>query len=100
MGAQTVQIDWKQYLLACNALDGFVYVLTNESLPKFVKVGFTDRRPDIRASELYSTGVPSRFEVAFCFQLPDARDVEQRIHKALAQYRVRATESSLSARQT
>ncbi len=85
-----VFVEWDAYLRSCNAADGFVYVLTNESLPTVVKVGYTDRRPDVRAAELHSTGVPTPFKVSFCFQCGDPRAAERRVHAALAAYRVRS----------
>jgi len=34
---------------------GFVYVLTNESMPDLVKIGYTSRLTEDRAQELYTT---------------------------------------------
>lgn len=76
------------FLRSCNAADGFVYILINESLQGLIKIGFTDRRPDDRALELHTTGVPTPFKIAFCFQHRNARSAEQTIHKELASHRV------------
>lgn len=77
------------FLRACNAADGFVYILTNESLPGLIKIGYTDRRPDDRATELNTTGVPTPFKIVFCFQHIDARGAEQAIHADMGIHRVR-----------
>ena len=37
---------------------GYVYILTNPSMPGLVKVGKTTNTPNQRMSELHSTGVP------------------------------------------
>ena len=78
----------QSFLRACNAADGFVYILTNRSLPGLVKIGYTDRRPDERATELHTTGVPTPFEIAFCFQHSNARSAEKAIHAELGAHRV------------
>ena len=44
---------------------GYVYMLTNASMPGMFKVGRTVRDSRGRARELYTTGVPTPFEVAF-----------------------------------
>lgn len=67
---------------------GFVYVLTNESMPGIVKVGLTTWLPEDRAHSLFTTGVPTPFVVAYraVTSRPDA--VEQRAHKLLGNQRV------------
>ena len=84
----TAHAEILDFLRSCNAADGFVYILINESLPGLIKIGYTDRRPDDRAIELHTTGVPTPFKIAFCFQHMDARRVEQKIHSELGTYRV------------
>ena len=44
---------------------GFVYVLTNKSMPGLVKIGYTRELVEDRAKALFKTGVPSPFEVEF-----------------------------------
>jgi hypothetical protein len=54
-----------------------------------VKIGYTDRTPSERASELSgATGVPGLFKVERSWQLADAQSWERRVHSALAQHRV------------
>ena len=37
---------------------GWVYITSNKGQPGLIKVGYTDRDPEIRAGELGGTGVP------------------------------------------
>lgn len=68
---------------------GFVYVLTNPAMPGLVKIGCTDS-DDVgtRISQLYSTGVPVPFEVAFAARVPDIQEVERALHRAFAPNRI------------
>ena len=66
---------------------GFVYVLTNRGMPGLVKIGFTESLPEDRAKKLYTTGVPTGFEVAFRAATSRPRDLETRIHKNLEKHR-------------
>lgn len=71
---------------------GFVYVLTNRSMPGCVKIGYTLDDVENRAKDISSaTGVPQAFEVEFrCLTLnPDA--VERIVHDALNSKRVSDT---------
>lgn len=62
---------------------GYVYILTNESLGNLVKIGFTKNPPEHRASELYTTGVPTPYRVwAFDF-VENANKVEEEVHVRL-----------------
>lgn len=46
-------------------MSNIVYVLTNPAMPGIVKIGKTNREdPQVRMSELYTTGVPLPFECA------------------------------------
>lgn len=65
-----------------------VYVLTNDSIPGQVKIGFTKNSAEDRANQLYQTGVPTAFQVAFEYVCVDGMGLEQQVHKALDEYRV------------
>tara|TARA_R110000824_G_scaffold347748_2_gene534490 strand:- start:274 stop:831 length:558 start_codon:yes stop_codon:yes gene_type:complete len=67
---------------------GYVYILTNPSMPGLVKIGKTTRDPDGRANELYSTGVPTPFVVDDCKFTPDCDTLERSVHVALSSHRV------------
>jgi hypothetical protein len=67
---------------------GWVYIIVNKSMPGLVKVGYTDRSPAKRASELGGTGMPTPYSVAYSVRLHDARTIEQQVHRKLAKTRV------------
>lgn len=67
---------------------GFVYILTNESMPGLVKIGRTARDVDLRASELWQTGVPTRFEVWASEKTCDCVQLEAYMHRDLRKHRV------------
>lgn len=71
---------------------GFVYVLSNPSMPGVVKVGYTTRSPVLRAVELYTpaTSVPEPFELEFAAWSPDSDLAEKQIHMDLDRYRISA----------
>jgi T5orf172 domain len=67
---------------------GFVYVLSNPSMPDLVKVGYTDRTGEVRADELYTTGVPLPYEVEFRAVTSRPKEVEQEAHRLLDAERI------------
>jgi hypothetical protein len=68
---------------------GWIYVLTNRSMPGLVKIGLTTRDPQTRAKEISrGTGVPTQFEVGHQRRVADCYAVEQMIHRELDRYRV------------
>lgn len=69
---------------------GYVYILSNPSMPGILKVGKTTRDPENRAQELYQTGVPTPFRVVFSVYCPDCHGLEQAVHSDLAKFRVSA----------
>jgi hypothetical protein len=65
-----------------------VYVLINPAMPGFVKIGKTLLEDvGLRLSQLYTTGVPFPFELAFACKVPNADEVEKALHRAFAPYR-------------
>jgi hypothetical protein len=70
---------------------GWVYIMVNDSMPGFVKVGYTSGTPQERAAEICGTGVPMPFIVVTAFLFADnARNIEQLSHSFLNQYRASA----------
>lgn len=69
-------------------MKGWVYILTNPSMPGIVKIGRTARTVHGRAGELYQTGVPTPFEVAHYLAAPDCMALERAVHEKLAEFRV------------
>ena len=69
-----------------------VYIFTNRSLPlgwiKIGKIETTTKSTAERAKELFSTGVPTPFEVAYEHPCRNPKHLEKLIHEHLAEYRV------------
>lgn len=71
---------------------GFVYFLSNESMPGIYKVGFTLNHPKARMGQLSSaTACPTPFQLLACFGTANPREVESEIHEYLAHFRVNAS---------
>ncbi len=67
---------------------GYVYLLTNESMPGLVKIGFTERTVEERIEELSRpTGVPRKFDCFFAVKVENAESVEKKIHDGLKDFR-------------
>lgn len=66
-----------------------VYVLTNPAMPNLVKIGKTELQ-DVatRLAQLYTTGVPFPFDLAYACKVPNAGEVERALHRAFAPNRV------------
>ena len=67
---------------------GYVYILTNPSMPGLVKVGKTTITPNKRMGELHSTGVPTPFELECSISVNDCHEAELLAHQALNSFRV------------
>ena len=71
---------------------GWVYVITNQAMPGLVKVGFTERHPDDRASDFnqrhHRTAIPFPFVVAYAAKVEDPRELEREIHQVLDHCRI------------
>lgn len=63
---------------------GYVYVMTNPSLPGWHKIGHTHRPPHRRARELSRTALPTAFDVSFARFFWDAPAAERVAHGALS----------------
>ena len=69
---------------------GYVYVLTNKSLPENVyKIGSTYGLPEERAEELTGTGHIEPFKVIFKIKIINAEYYEKSIHKIFQKFRVK-----------
>lgn len=66
----------------------YLYILTNPSIPGLIKVGKTTTSPERRMSELHSTGVPTPFSCAICFEVENCHEAERIAHQALSDCRV------------
>ena len=70
-------------------MSDIVYVLTNQEMPGLVKIGRTSQ-PEAgqRVAQLYTTGVPVPFDVAFAATVESADKVEEALHTAFAPNRI------------
>jgi hypothetical protein len=70
-------------------LDGIIYILTNEAMPGYVKVGKTTTSVEQRMRELDSTGLPLPFECFYAARVKDCNVAEKLLHDAFGDHRVR-----------
>ena len=69
--------------------EGTIYILINEAMPGYTKVGKTTSPIEQRMKELDTTGVPLPFECYFAGRVADIDFVEKRIHDAFDDQRIR-----------
>lgn len=67
---------------------GYVYILTNPSMPGLLKIGKTTRSVQQRCNELWQTGVPTPFTVRAEVFTPDCHGLELSLHEQFAKQRV------------
>jgi hypothetical protein len=71
-------------------MQDIVYILINEAMPNYVKVGITsDLEQRIRS--LDTTGIPLPFECFYATKVKDARFVEKQLHDAFDDVRIRSS---------
>ena len=66
-----------------------VYILTNESMPGFIKIGRTETSVTQRMTELDKTSVPLPFQCFYAARVDDFAKVERALHTAFGDARVR-----------
>ena len=68
---------------------GFIYCLSNDSMPGLYKIGQTERPPSYRCDELSrSTSSPTEFEILMYAEVDSPLQTERFVHEHLASYRV------------
>lgn len=65
-----------------------VYILTNDAMPGYVKIGTTRTHISQRMRELYTTAIPVPFECYYAAVVSLNKNVEKRLHRAFDKYRV------------
>lgn len=64
----------------------YIYILTNETMPGLVKIGFTKNKPTDRVKQINAaTGVAMDFKVEYQYPCFNAHDLENEIHIYLDQ---------------
>lgn len=67
---------------------GIVYILTNEAMPGYIKIGKTTTSVEQRILELSrSTSVPLPFECYYAVRVADVSQVERALHDAFGDHR-------------
>ena len=67
----------------------FVYILTNDSMPGFIKIGLTENPVSERVLQLDNTSVPIPFQCYYAARVDDNRRIERALHTAFGDFRVR-----------
>ena len=67
---------------------GYIYALSNEDMPGLLKIGMTERSPEERAKQLFTTGVPSPFKVQRAVKVREPLKKEKKIHEILSEHRL------------
>jgi len=70
-------------------MNQIIYILTNESMPEYVKIGFTHGDVKERIKQLDRTGVPLPFEIYYAATVADAEKEEKWLHSIFADRRAR-----------
>ena len=68
---------------------GWIYCLSNISMPGLVKIGITNSSPKERAVKLHTTGVPTPFKIEIAKRVDDYINKEKFLHKILEKYSLR-----------
>lgn len=68
---------------------GFVYVLRNEAMPGLLKIGHSVKVPTERKGELFTTGVPEPFNIAYYCLVENVKQIEAAAHRTLSEFRYR-----------
>lgn len=64
-----------------NRSSGYVYILTNRSMPNHIKIGKTTKLPEVRSQELStSTGIPIPFQVYYAVHVMNCTALETDMH--------------------
>jgi hypothetical protein len=77
--------------------DEFVYILSKPSNPNMVKIGWTTFQPEKRLREINSaTGIIEEWDLAWFLECADGRDLEQKVHEYLDEFRIRDNREGFS----
>ena len=69
-------------------ISGYVYILSNKSMPGIFKVGKTKNHISVRLNDLRSTGVPDDFNIEMMVKSSNEDFLEKTIHRTLSTYRI------------
>jgi hypothetical protein len=70
---------------------GKIYILTNDAMPDYIKIGFTAADDvEVRMKQLDTTGLPLPFRLYACVEVENAQQLERLAHDVFAHHRARA----------
>ena len=70
---------------------GKIYILTNDAMPDYIKIGFTTHEDVLtRLKQLDTTGLPLPFRLHACLELDNAQQLERLAHEVFAGQRARS----------
>ena len=72
--------------------DGYLYCFSNPSMPGILKVGMTERTPEIRLNEANSSDTwrpPTPYKLEFAKKVLNPKQKETTLHNLLTQYTLR-----------
>jgi hypothetical protein len=67
----------------------YVYILTNEAMPGYIKIGLTENPVTERVVQLDNTSVALPFQCYYAARVEDNRKIERALHTAFGDFRVR-----------
>ena len=68
-----------------------IYVLTNEAMPGYIKIGRTSTSVEQRMRELDKTSTPLPFQCYYAARVDDDQKLERTLHAAFGDHRVRSS---------
>lgn len=71
-------------------MNEIIYILINEAMPGYVKIGMTNNDLEGRIKGLDTTSVPLPFECFYAARVTNARETEQLLHDTFLDHRVRS----------
>src|SRR3989339_295806 len=71
-------------------MNEIIYILINEAMPGYVKIGMTNNSLEERIRSLDTTSVPLPFECFYAAIVKNAREVEKLLHDTFLDHRVRS----------
>jgi T5orf172 domain len=93
--AEDTKIEGDEEVISVDDIEknkGFVYILKTGTFNKdgreIMKIGFTTKEMNRRIDQLYSTGVPYRFEIYKSFEVTAFTELEKALHLLLARFRI------------
>lgn len=70
-------------------MNQIIYILTNQSMPEYIKIGFTHGDVNERIKQLDRTGTPLPFEIYYAATVENAEKEEKWLHSIFADRRAR-----------